>query len=131
MANKKGRRDSHEVDALIAEVERLSTEPDPKKRLSVLAACKKVKLEPSVYYFRKRKEEAIANKERPREREYYFAQKKREALQKADQAEVMPDLHTVDLNNKDTKALMVVAKELEDRLKEVKLKIAESMMKSV
>jgi hypothetical protein len=49
------KRDSDEIDKLIAQVEKLKKE----KKMSVNAACKQVGLQTTVYYFRKRKEDAL------------------------------------------------------------------------
>lgn len=60
MPHAKRKRVSEEVDKLIAEVDKLTSHPDFRKRLSVNRACQEVGLQPTVYYFRKRKEDAMS-----------------------------------------------------------------------
>lgn len=106
------KRDSKEVDRLIAEVDKLTNHPDPDKRLSVNKACQKVGLQTTVYYFRKRKEDALSKLTPGHTVNVSAVQSRRNS------------------DNKDTAALMAEARELEDKLNQIKLKIAESVMKT-
>jgi hypothetical protein len=111
----KRKRDSQEVDKLIAEAEKWINHPDPAKRLSVNKACAKVGLQTTVYYFRKRKDEALS---------------KTKLGPGTNPVDVSREVNKKLVDNIDTASLMAEARELEDRLNQIKIRIAESMMKT-
>lgn len=118
-SNTRVKRSPEDVDKLIAEVDRLSTDPDLRKRLSVARACTKVGLQRTVYYFRKRRDDAenviqaaITNTPVTR------------SAPKSKSPVIREGLH----DRKTTELLMQEYRELENRLNQIKLKIAESVM---
>lgn len=99
------KRETHEVDRLIQKVDQLHSEG-----MSVNKACQKVGLQTTVYYYRKRKDEAL-NKQEP-------------TVHQAS-APVTPKY-----SNKNNDELVAEARELERRLHEIKARIAENVIKS-
>lgn len=104
MVAKRTKRDSGQVDKLVAEVDRLHA-----NGMSVNKACAKVGIQNTVYYFRKRKDQAEAK------------------LQTGTSSNAMSfakELH----EHKDLATLTQEYKELENRLNSIKLQIAEKFM---
>ncbi len=111
MANaKRGKKGSVEIDRLIAEVDKLNA-----GGLSINKACAKIGLQPTVYYFRKRKDEALANA--------------KEVLPSNYSSNNAKSLSTTELHDhKDFDALKKEARELEMRLNSIKLALANKML---
>lgn len=117
---KRTKRDSAQVDKLIAQVDKLHNNG---KGMSINAACKEVGLQNTVYYFRKRKDEALAKSGLPvdTKREYHFQKRKEEASGARSNAS---ELH----EHKDIDSLTREYRELENRMNAIKLAIAEKVM---
>lgn len=116
MAGKRIKRNSEEVDKLIAEVDRLA-----KNGMSVNKACTKVGLQTTVYYFRKRKVQAEAQE--LAERAAYSSQRPSQVPNRAPLKE-MSSLY----ESKDLASLTQEYRELENRMNALKLEIAEKVM---
>lgn len=113
------KKESHEVDALVEKVDELANHPDSRKRMSVVKACAKVGLQPTVYYFRKRKEKATKPSMN------VSSMKNRDKILEA----VYENNNTKTGTN--TRELLEEAKELKKRLEDIKMQIAESMIDSI
>lgn len=103
MAAKRTKRDSTQVDKLMSEVDKLHS-----KGMSVNKACQQVGIQPTVYYFRKRKDVALAKND--------------DVAQSIGKSTLA--LH----EHKDLESLTREYRELENRLNAIKLKIAEKVM---
>jgi hypothetical protein len=128
------KRDSHEIDKLYNEVEKLVNHPDPLKKLSVNAACKKVGLQPTVYYFRKRKEEALAGlpKKPPVSAGGISYRKKQDNPQPQQPANNAYSTRSSSGQNlKDHNELIKELRELESKINDIKIQIAENMLKNI
>lgn len=106
MATLKRKRFSDEVDKLINQVNKLVNDG-----MSVNKACQKVGLQPTVYYFRKRKDDALKLKSNV-----------------TSSSSSSPAMFNASGTNKSTQKLIEEARELEDRLREIKERILESVM---
>ncbi len=104
---RKAKRDSSQVDKLIAEVEKLHRTTG----LSINKACQKLGLQPTVYYFRKRKDEAMNKLESI-------------SSNSAPVSKSVKGLH----EHRDIDELTREYRELEARLQCIKMQIAEKVM---
>lgn len=104
MVTKRTKRDSSQVDKLVAEVDRLHA-----NGMSVNKACAKVGIQNTVYYFRKRKDTAEA---------------KLQSGTSSDTMSFSTGLH----EHKDLATLTQEYRELENRLNAIKMQIAEKVM---
>lgn len=104
---KRTKRDSDEIDKLIAEVDELHN-----KGMSVNRACAKVGLQNTVYYFRKRRDVAEAAG----------------ATQATAPTKTGTSFDTSLHERKDTDTLMREYRELEQRMLQIKMAIAEKVM---
>lgn len=119
MPTRKPKRTMEEINELIAQVDDLVNHPNPRKRMSVRAACEKVGLQTTVYYFRKRKEKALEEK-LPAKAPSKPAPKTRTA-----------DLHDYghkEYSNKDATSLVAEIKDLEERIRQAKNQLVQAML---
>ena len=108
------KRDSNQVDKLMARIDRLVAD----ENYSINRACAEVGVQPTVYYYRKRKDVAIAQGNAPVPN----------ITPIKSQVARFDALH---LKDKDIADLKKEYDELEDRLQAIKNKIAEKVMRNM
>jgi transposase-like protein len=107
---KKEKRDSKQIDKLIAEVDRLHTQED----YSVNRACQEVGIQPTVYYFRKRRDSTLA--------------KPHHSNGNGNGNGHVTTIPAYDSKNLDVKSLKEEARQLEQRLQSIKNRIADAVL---